>query len=252
MSDFFSGLVDRAVGRAPMIDSRIPPRFEPPRGKGPSVGLAEDAHAEIDEIIAQTSQLAIAPPHRRKAIEPQDDAPTVQSKLSAPVSKEKTQPVREPRVEPKAAAQPPRAIAKVEKIIEPPIAPRTQPPVQKPSTIETRVAKSPTLVASREIAKPPQQSKSVPASPAREQNPISPASARATAQPVIRPKVTPRAPQVIVQREPSPAPTIQVTIGRIEVRAASGASSSSSAAPRPAGPKLNLEDYLKNRAGGSR
>jgi hypothetical protein len=49
------------------------------------------------------------------------------------------------------------------------------------------------------------------------------------------------------QPAPSAAPTIQVTIGRVEVRAAAQATP---AAPRkPPAPTLSLEDYLRGRAG---
>lgn len=44
-------------------------------------------------------------------------------------------------------------------------------------------------------------------------------------------------------------PTIQVTIGRVEVRATTPARRVDS--PRPAGPKLSLEDYLRGRSKGS-
>ena len=48
---------------------------------------------------------------------------------------------------------------------------------------------------------------------------------------------------------PPPQPTIQVTIGRIEVRAAPVPAASARPA-RPAAAKLSLEDYLRSRSGG--
>ncbi|MDT4331503.1 hypothetical protein ACQE3E_13830 [Methylomonas sp. MED-D] len=51
--------------------------------------------------------------------------------------------------------------------------------------------------------------------------------------------------------EPTPAPTIQVTIGRIEIRATQ-TSEKSAAKPRPAQATMSLDDYLKQRDGGRR
>jgi hypothetical protein len=53
------------------------------------------------------------------------------------------------------------------------------------------------------------------------------------------------------QQEPPPAPTIHVTIGRIEVRATPAPSSALPSRPKPA-PTMSLDDYLRQRNGGSR
>ncbi|WP_426993393.1 hypothetical protein [Methylomonas sp. CM2] len=54
-----------------------------------------------------------------------------------------------------------------------------------------------------------------------------------------------------VRPEPTPMPTIQVTIGRIEIRATQ-TSEKSAAKPRPAQATMSLDDYLKQRDGGRR
>lgn len=51
------------------------------------------------------------------------------------------------------------------------------------------------------------------------------------------------------QAESAPMPTIQVTIGRIEIRATQ-ISDKAAAKPRPAAATLSLDDYLKQRDGG--
>ncbi|NJA05301.1 hypothetical protein HC024_06090 [Methylococcaceae bacterium WWC4] len=56
---------------------------------------------------------------------------------------------------------------------------------------------------------------------------------------------------VDVRPEPTPMPTIQVTIGRIEIRATQ-TSEKSAAKPRPAQATMSLDDYLKQRDGGRR
>ena len=48
----------------------------------------------------------------------------------------------------------------------------------------------------------------------------------------------------------SSRPVVQVTIGRIEVRAVPPVPQPSPAAPVPAGPRVSLEDYLRERGGG--
>jgi hypothetical protein len=49
---------------------------------------------------------------------------------------------------------------------------------------------------------------------------------------------------------PQQAPTVHVTIGRIEVRAITPLSPPApSAAPAQPGPQLSLDDYLKQRSG---
>jgi hypothetical protein len=52
-----------------------------------------------------------------------------------------------------------------------------------------------------------------------------------------------------LQHHPPVEPTIQVTIGRVEVRATLPASPR---VARPTAPKLSLDDYLKSRGGGAK
>jgi len=245
MSDFFSNLVDRAAGRAPAIDRRVAPRYELPRGRSSAPeSIAQDPAIQpaIEEIFQETRELGVAPT-RPKAIEPKEAAPVRESKIAKPSAPDKPAQAREPRVEPKPS-EPVRAIAKVERIVEP-AAPRMNP--GKPQAVELAVERKSSPSTPRDTGKPSQVVKTRAAAPAVEpQNRIAPAAARSVPAPAIQPKVTPRAPQVMVQRERSLAPTIQVTIGRIEVRAG-GSASAASAVSRPAGPKLSLEDYLKNR-----
>lgn len=50
---------------------------------------------------------------------------------------------------------------------------------------------------------------------------------------------------------PAPAP-VQITIGRVEVRAASGAPERAPRPTGPAAPRLSLDDYLRQRNTGVR
>jgi hypothetical protein len=253
MTDFFSSLVDRAAGRAPVLDRRIAPRFEPPRGRSntpESISQDSTIQPAIDEIFKETSRLEV-PPRARKAIAPTESPRVQQSNVPKSSLKENPAPIRSTRAETKST-EPPRAIAKMEQILEPVAHAAARPPQAKSAVSEAAPErKSTASVAPRESDKPARASTPDSVSPvAKSTNRVAPSSP-ANSPSAIRPKVTPRAPQVVVQRERSAAATIQVTIGRIEVRAA-GPGSSPTTSRSPSGPKLSLEDYLKNRAGGSR
>jgi hypothetical protein len=248
MSDFFTSLVDRAAGRAPSLERRIPPRFEPSRGRSSTPeNIAQDATVQpaIEEIFQETSRLEVAPP-RRKTMAPVESPRDAESGIK-PGAKEKTAEMRDIPAQSKSP-EPVRAIAKVERIVEPvaPVAPRVvqaKPAPIEPPPIERITNAS---VTPRESDNSSRVSSPRVAPAIGPQSRMSPVTARSNPTPAIQPRITPRAPQVIVQRERSAAPTIQVTIGRIEVRAAA-APGTSSATSRPSGPKLSLEDYLKNR-----
>jgi hypothetical protein len=65
----------------------------------------------------------------------------------------------------------------------------------------------------------------------------------------------PGVPLAINQRapeSPAPPPTVQVTIGRIEVRAILPPAPAPQPSARPATPRLSLTDYLKQHAGEQR
>jgi hypothetical protein len=68
---------------------------------------------------------------------------------------------------------------------------------------------------------------------------------------VVQPQITPSRQPVIATTEPvkppQPTPTIQVTIGRIEVRATPAAPVQPK--PRPASPAMSLDEYLRQRGG---
>jgi hypothetical protein len=77
------------------------------------------------------------------------------------------------------------------------------------------------------------------------------------AMPVVQPHVTLyREPLVSIPSEvtamPVPAPTIRITIGRVDVRAVVPATPAARPAPARPSPALSLEDYLKQREGGRR
>lgn len=122
--------------------------------------------------------------------------------------------------------------------VAPPLAPHPAPPtVIRPVEVER----------AGEVAMHRERSLERAAVPAR------PDAVRPVAPSVLVPSLRP-APSVArpaaVSMQPTPPPTIQVTIGRVEIRATQQASP-----PRPARsatPRLSLEEYLRSRSGGGR
>jgi hypothetical protein len=91
----------------------------------------------------------------------------------------------------------------------------------------------------------------------REKKGAGPRPAKPETPPVLHPLPRPaystsRSQSVVSQETLPPAPTIQISIGRIEVRAASLGPVPPDRAARPKGPKLSLEDYLRSRSGGTK
>jgi hypothetical protein len=85
---------------------------------------------------------------------------------------------------------------------------------------------------------------------------ISPPGPRSPSEVAIaRPHITPRIESAggsphPTPPTPEPAPTVKVTIGRVEVRAITPAPPTSRPKPAKTGPTLSLDDYLKRRSGG--
>jgi hypothetical protein len=93
----------------------------------------------------------------------------------------------------------------------------------------------------------PSQAEAAKTAPPEDRQP----SKRDPASTVLQPKITVVEPAPSPARREAPAPTIQVTIGRIEVRATPAAKAP--VRERPAAPSsLSLEEYLRQRSKGGR
>jgi hypothetical protein len=267
MTDFLAGLLDRALQRAPVIERRRPSLFEP------APGADARRQGEIwpsTEAVEESESVAmpeVPKPRRRPAgdREPERgrleaaDLPRAAAAVSRIFPRREDHPelsVQPERriAEPAAAAPIERIVTLVEREVEQP-----RPPVQPAPRVQENAAVplAPAPASVRRMdrsdggplreeagSRPPQFSPVVPP-PAR------PVVVTPLIQPAARRAPAPRPLPAIVQRERSSPPTIQVTIGRIEVRASSAPAVPSRAA-RPSGPKLDLDDYLKARSGGSR
>ena len=135
---------------------------------------------------------------------------------------------------------------RLERIVE-----RTLVPAVRPSPQATQapqapsVAPAPPVVPDLAPATRPARASSAPAVPAASQAP--------SAEPVTRflQPVVPPLPDLAARNPPpQPAPTVNVTIGRIEVRATPPVASQRRPAPRPQ--IMSLDEYLQSRTNGGR
>ena len=291
MTDFLSGLLDRTLGRALVLQRRRPTLFEPTND---APGLSRMSSASLwqgaEEEDHDLESFDVPQPRRRVAPQPRPSTPSRQPpaaehpvpeiarrpKFVAPAT---SSPGRQADREPQEIAAPPplpernskanrskepaRASGpSVEKILEKPgpttiaLAPRlvarSEPPIVAPARVEP-------LPAAR-LVQPDRQDPAGETKPHRADPPkgeaggslvqLSRSMVREYGPPHPHPAIS--RPQHANAREAAPAPpTIHVTIGRIEVRATPAATPPPRDARR-AGPKLNLEDYLRTRGGGSK
>jgi hypothetical protein len=258
MSDFLSRLLDRAVGRAPVIERRRPSRFE---------AVADDAGPRLEETAqaenAEQSErvdvpAAPMPRHPPLLVEQRPPAPMWQqpAMVAAVVAKPAGLLDNQlERIEPEGQSIPKAAAVVREVILEKEVHEATVEIRSAARTAETRAAVQPSLASARARHSTDgdesirSNAHVVPAPDVRAVTLARPATPPVV-QPALRPAAIPPPVQPMPQRERSPEPTIHVTIGRIEVRATQ-ASSGPSRPVRPNGPKLSLDDYLRSRNRGA-
>lgn len=262
MTNFLSSLIDRALERAPLLERRRPSPFEPVAGPaGYGLGRTDEATPYDLEEVAQSEPTALPryepSPYRPITPNPPSTLARERELYDTPASQS---------VRPPASAHPSAmrdglsgqdfkgeasAVTPRGKAAEPGVAPtemRMMETIVERRVIEkvveerverpaVRLAQPPPMSAERESAMPTLKP------PARDgvaQDRAAQARRRLPSQ-HARPALTREAPPA--------APPVQVTIGRIEVRATPPARAPRGQAP-PA-PKLSLEDYLRSRGGGS-
>lgn len=284
MTDYFTAVLARTADRRPALTRRALSTFETPhrphRGPagGPEWTSVEDGGLEEETVVrsvtpppvrAQPSSRATpgnhqSVPERSRQAQPRHSRPDTEAEAPADVRPERTQPSSpaEPAgthtellaanvtvgqvANPRTGRRRPRVRDGLDTIVEPPAAPdpapqpvlRTQPtpataraePVVQHHVDEVSVEPPQRAIRSTPVARPDRTAARPPQEqPLRRQRP-----------PVASPAVPPA---------PQPPPTIHVTIGRIEVRATPARSVQQPPAPRPAVPKLGLDDYLRSRNG---
>jgi hypothetical protein len=246
MSDFFSALAARVVQRpgeraASPVRPRLPALFETAPG-----GFSEDWGERADPAAAAR------PPLWQDASPPPQ--PAASPRLAAPI--EAAAPTATSAA-PQAWAEPPASSA--------PTASHAAPPTEPATPLRAGQA-----APAAEIALAPAETTLIEVTEVRRAASAAPAEARVAPAPVgaepeaavvrlaspqapppvaiAAPKIAQGAPPRPVE-PPAPAPetTIEVAIGRVEVRATPAAPDRRSAAARS--PVMSLEDYLQSRTG---
>jgi hypothetical protein len=288
MSDLFTSLVDRTLGRAPVLQRRQPTLFEPAVDAAFSVpSLQEQVNVVESEPLAgeskQFSKKTAPTPQPQSPLE-ELEAPVLENRPARPrqvrdspapeeqVDTTRVAPVSSPPVrdttheEPTRDAKPsafvpaPKPLPLTpERRIETIVEKRTEREVIKEQTSEQPAIKEIQTLAQPNLQqKPPhREDRASTEQPSKPEVKHLPAPKEATAIKPLAPKTPPpqrdtpprlrAAARAEAKRRPqSPAPMINVTIGRVEVRASTPIDGKTHAA-RPAGPRLTLDDYLRSR-----
>jgi len=292
MSDFLSRLMDRALGEAPALNRRIPSLFERTPDPALRWGDGEtrsDLHEE--ETVSDQSSSGIEPRRATAAptAHPVMSRRGARVEPARPAAAEEAgglEPIRAYALAPPAAGPVRRAgpVAGPDKTATPPARPDRHgaepvsvPPLGKHPIVEEVPAAGAVAPAVARADKQTDLPRAGPRQPVPEPAPrplvrhrdsrarapraAGPlplvASIRAALAPAVSapPSPQPRSPlppALVPESHRESPPAIQVTIGRIEVRAVPVPSGPSIHTSRPAGPRLTLEEYLRSRDEGPR
>jgi hypothetical protein len=247
MRDYLDSLIDRHLDAAPQIKPRLPSMFEPENFQGGlDVAATDNNTPEMEETVSGPSvRTKIAPSH----VEPMDP----------------------PRVAHIATPKTPATVQAMQAKADPIPGwhPQTRPPEsmvnegQKPSVLqkdESRRRKNPPVPivpARKEEAATgsyPVKTASSKELMGRAHHPNPRSTADGLTQGLLHPSATLIAPLIPALAGPErsnskPEPVINVTIGRIEVRATASQQKQTSKPERRI-PVMSLEEYLRHRSGG--
>ena len=270
MSDFLSTLLARARGEAPGESPAIPirprplARFEPPSSAGwdaLSFG-AESSAAEPSPPSPGNPPLPLTPPESRSPthVTPADHASDPRPLTAPTAMPHAPRPAAHDRQQPDPAARPPAELSPAPPAT-PPLTPQQPPappagegarpsrppiepsPAEEPRAASLRVQPALTIIHESERHVGPTAPTSEPTDklPAHLE-PALPAPRAGRLEPAL-----PAVPEAPVQSPAAtPEPVINVTIGRVEIRAAAVAPAPERK-PRPEPPVLSLDDYLRRR-----
>lgn len=238
--DFFTRLAERTLGQATVLQPAIAPRFAAP--EPPTVDLSIETVWRSPEAPSHPilSTLTQSPPLSHEASPPQ--TPNILSDHSTPIPLPSTPPIPVPHSS--AEAPQPQAPPRLSN----PITPQREPLLPKlsdPALLVPSIDPQPLVALALPVDRTPQRPRDLANS-----NPIAqvvPQSVRPLPEALSR-----RSPLDIASpTAPTPPPRIQIHIDRIDVRAVSAPAAAS--LPRSTGPapKLTLDDYLRQRNGGS-
>ena len=236
MSDFLTRLAQRSMGAAPLIAPRLPSLFAPTEES--PIGSAADATAVTDAVQSKT----FAPPSLQSTPTGRIDSATTASAADE-LHASDYQPQRATATEAITAARTTTATASIESTLIP-LVKATQANFQTtaPLTADTPQVASP--LESATAARTPDKTAAAP----EHLLPLLPQRRSESAAPFAVSADT----ALAADSGASVAPTVHITIGRVEVRANIAAAPPAAPRPRPTSqPALSLNDYLKRGAGAS-
>ena len=262
MSDFITNLAARSAGAAESIQPRVPGLFEPPAvgshlPAAPQFATTEQERADQPDLRSEVrppvipQPVAGTPADRRVAADhPRTPAgeltlsPAPPTTSQSPAPEALTQALKS--AAPRPAELPPAPVLSPQPLVRQPLeTPSAGPALQRISPSKQREPET--------VRKEPSADKEQPAQPAVSRKELpSPAAAQPVrpASTIVEPRVTPRTESPRPAPPPSPArspePVIQVTIGRIDVRATPETSPARKA--HAAAPVTGLDEYLRSRA----
>jgi hypothetical protein len=278
MSHYLSSLIERAEGRAAVLERRPRALFEPASLRAQRTTVpepeTEDAPVETEQPRAPTPK----PVQEPDIVSPRD--PGVRANAVSPAAM-RTVGVEMPKAAvavapaPRVPGEPPAPVLKRDPALQspPPEARGARLPPQPDAPLIRIAAPAAGLrpTAQRIAAEPLREPMAIqpPKTAPRSQPPETEGRARPAPR-QARPQLPdPRRPVLVREHRPAlplakaqlaaqtpppaaasaPAP-VHISIGRVEVRASSAAAESGSRTSRPSEPRLKLEDYLRQRRGG--
>lgn len=266
MSNYLSQMATLAVNRAPVVQPRLASRFEGSVGAAPAEDMQEQvAQPPASRPAAAPAEIPTAAktPQREQAAAPipvpvaQPTAPLLQSQPGALPRPSVSEPVAPatPVVEPQRLVQELiRERIHEQPLLVPASAPQGSAPTRSESLIIEKHSEHSFTEIHHEMAAPiAAERQPATAKDGSKQE----APATLATPPQIHTRIAVREPimqsalrQPASTTEPnSPAPSIQISIGRIEIRATPASSSALPKAQAAKSATLSLDDYLKQRKG---
>ncbi len=266
MSNYLSQMATVAVNHAPVVQPRLASRFEGSAGAAPAEDIQEQVAQPPVHRSATAPAETVTPAKTPRQEQTPAEIPMPVAQPAAPLLQSQSVPPRAPSTEPVTQASPvaePQQLVQElirERIHEQPLlvsasAPQGSAPSRSESVILEKHSEHSFFSEIHHEAGAPVAGEQQPAttkSGSRHETPTEPAKA-----PQIQTRIA--APEPIMQsamRQPAqttevsaPAPSIQVSIGRIEIRANPASSSSTSKPQTPKSATLSLDDYLRQRKG---
>lgn len=230
MTDFLTRLAQRSIGAAPLIAPRLPSLFASDDGAAP----VNAANTDITQHTPRAAAPATAP------------MPAAGARRTDPVVTELHTSIDAPQRSPAPEASPAPATAPQTARTPPHIEPI---PLVKPSQPDMQAAQPPAAIAPRTEVSPTPHVTQLVQQTATAQQPWQPLLPQRAAQPAAAfPALADAAAN---NNATASAPTVNITIGRVEVRA-NVAAPQPAPRPRPTSvPALSLSDFLKRGAGAS-